>query len=54
MMEIMYEIPSRDDIKKCIVTKETIRNHQLPTLVLYDSKKETSKKELTKGKESVS
>ena len=40
MMEIMYEIPSRDDIKKCIVTKETITNHQLPTLVLVDSKKE--------------
>ncbi|OJV66383.1 MAG: ATP-dependent protease ATP-binding subunit ClpX [Clostridiales bacterium 38-18] len=54
MMEIMYEIPSRDDIKKCIVTKETIRNHQLPTLVLFDSKKEASKKETSKGKESVS
>lgn len=54
MMEIMYEIPSRDDIKKCIVTKETIRNHQLPTLVLVDAKKEGAKKELKKGKESVS
>lgn len=39
MMEIMYEIPSRDDIKKCIVTKETILNHQLPTLVLMEPKK---------------
>ena len=54
MMEIMYEIPSRDDIKKCIVTKETIRNHQLPTLVLFDAKKENAKKESRKGKESVS
>lgn len=54
MMEIMYEIPSRDDIKKCIVTKETIRNHQLPTLVLIDAKKEGAKKGLPKGKESVS
>lgn len=54
MMEIMYEIPSRDDIKKCIVTKETIRNHQLPTLVLIDAKKESAKKGLPKGKESVS
>jgi ATP-dependent Clp protease ATP-binding subunit ClpX len=54
MMEIMYEIPSRDDIKKCIVTKETIRNHQLPTLVLFDAKKENAKKEPRKGKESVS
>ena len=54
MMEIMYEIPSRDDIKKCIVTKETIRNHQLPTLVLVDIKKEPVKRESKKGKESVS
>ncbi len=54
MMEIMYEIPSRDDIKKCIVTKETIHNHQLPTLVLFDAKKESIKKESRKGKESVS
>ena len=54
MMEIMYEIPSRDDIKKCIVTKETIRNHQLPTLVLVDAKKESVKRETKKGKESVS
>jgi len=54
MMEIMYEIPSRDDIKKCIVTKETIHNHQLPTLVLFDAKKESAKRESRKGKESVS
>lgn len=40
MMEIMYEIPSREDIKKCIVTKETITNHQMPTLVLVDAKRE--------------
>lgn len=39
MMEIMYEIPSRNDIVKCVVTKETITNHQRPTLVLADSKK---------------
>ncbi|MBS7525517.1 ATP-dependent Clp protease ATP-binding subunit ClpX [Fusibacter paucivorans] len=44
MMEVMYEIPSRDDIKKCIVTKETITNHQMPTLVLAESKKERVKK----------
>lgn len=42
MMEIMYEIPSRNDIVKCVVTKETITNHQRPTLVLADSKKKTT------------
>lgn len=34
MTEIMYEIPSRDDIEKCIITKETIMNNMEPTLVL--------------------
>lgn len=41
MMEIMYEIPSRSDIVKCVVTKETITQHQLPTLVLAESKKKS-------------
>ena len=34
MTEIMYEIPSRDDIEKCIVTKETIELKKQPELVL--------------------
>ena len=34
MRDIMYEIPSRTDIEKCIVTKQTILNKEPPTLVL--------------------
>ncbi|MBN2797217.1 MAG: ATP-dependent Clp protease ATP-binding subunit ClpX [Clostridia bacterium] len=34
MMDIMYEIPSRTDVKKCVITKETIENNQQPTLLL--------------------
>ena len=34
MTDIMYDIPSRDDVVKCIVTKDTIENHTRPTLVL--------------------
>lgn len=34
MTDIMYEIPSRDDVKKCIITKETISKGAQPTLVL--------------------
>ena len=26
MMECMYEVPSRDDIKKVIVTKEAVKD----------------------------
>ncbi len=44
MLEIMFDIPSRDDIKKCIVTKETIERQQQPTLVLAESKKLKKKK----------
>lgn len=44
MLDIMYEIPSRDDIKKCIITKESIVNNSEPTLVLSKSNKTRNKK----------
>ncbi len=34
MTDIMYEIPSRDDVEKCVITKETITGDKPPTLVL--------------------
>lgn len=34
MTGIMFEIPSREDVKKCIITKGTIEEEQEPTLVL--------------------
>ena len=40
MTDIMYEIPSRGDVRKCIITKGTIDNDMMPTLVLVDSSKE--------------
>ncbi len=36
MMDIMFDVPSRDDVKKCIVTKETIENQEEPVLVLEE------------------
>ncbi|MCL2437289.1 MAG: ATP-dependent Clp protease ATP-binding subunit ClpX [Clostridiales bacterium] len=45
MTDIMYEIPSRDDVKKCIITKGTIDNDIMPTLVLAESKKEKKRDE---------
>ena len=38
MNDIMFEIPSRDDIVKCIITKETIENGQAPTLIVDENK----------------
>lgn len=40
MSDIMYEIPSRTDVKKCIVTKETVENGEKPRLILEGKSKE--------------
>ncbi len=45
MRDIMFEIPSRDDIKKCIVTRETISEGVQPKLVYGESKRKRIKKE---------
>lgn len=36
MLEVMFELPSRDDIKKCIITAETITEKADPKLLLAD------------------
>lgn len=51
MMDIMYEVPSRKDVKKCIITRETIENSQMPTLVLAEEKNDHRKEH---SEESVS
>jgi len=43
MRNVMYDIPSRTDIAKCIVTKEVISNKEEPILVAVERK--TKKKE---------
>nr|WP_300090912.1 ATP-dependent protease ATP-binding subunit ClpX [Sedimentibacter sp.] len=47
MTDVMYEIPSRNDIKKCVITKDTIINKSEPKLVL-------TKKPLSDNKENAS
>jgi ATP-dependent Clp protease ATP-binding subunit ClpX len=42
MLNIMYEIPSRKDIKKCIVTGETIRERKDPNLITISELKQAS------------
>jgi ATP-dependent Clp protease ATP-binding subunit ClpX len=49
MLDIMYEMPSRDDIEKCVITKDTIMNAQEPTLVLSDRKKKSRAKKSGKS-----
>ena len=33
LLEVMYDIPERADVRKCIITEETIRSGRLPLLL---------------------
>ncbi|QAS54020.1 ATP-dependent protease ATP-binding subunit ClpX [Halobacillus litoralis] len=49
MLDVMYELPSRDDIEKCIITKETVTaENGRPKLVLTDGTVEDENKESPK------
>ncbi|HHW98069.1 MAG TPA: ATP-dependent Clp protease ATP-binding subunit ClpX [Firmicutes bacterium] len=39
MLEVMYDIPSRTDVKKCVVTEEAIANQEPPLLITGSRKK---------------
>jgi len=36
MLDVMYELPSREDVKKCIITAKTITDKEKPKLLLED------------------
>ncbi|CAH0346320.1 ATP-dependent protease ATP-binding subunit ClpX [Bacillus sp. CECT 9360] len=36
MLEVMFDLPSRDDIEKCVITAETITDNKPPKFVLTD------------------
>ncbi len=38
MVEIMYDLPSRSDVTKCVITKEVILSNSAPVLVTVDRK----------------
>lgn len=39
MLEVMYDIPSRDDVKKCVITEESIINQEPPLLITGNKEK---------------
>lgn len=39
MLEIMYDIPSRDDVARCTVSRDTIIKREIPLIVALDRKK---------------
>jgi ATP-dependent Clp protease ATP-binding subunit ClpX len=36
MLDVMFDLPSREDITKCVITKETIIDNSVPKLLLED------------------
>ncbi|MDO4545274.1 MAG: ATP-dependent Clp protease ATP-binding subunit ClpX, partial [Bacillota bacterium] len=43
MTNIMYELPSRSDVNKCIITKETVEAEKEPELILAEPKRAKAK-----------
>jgi len=37
MLEVMYELPAKTDVKKCVVTKNVITKGERPVLVMSDA-----------------
>ena len=44
MLDVMYDLPSRDDISKCIITKDTVLGENAPKLILSDGTIEEEKR----------
>lgn len=44
MLDVMFDLPSRDDIERCVITKETVVDQKLPKLLLKDGTEVNAKK----------
>ena len=36
MRNVMYDVPSRNDVKKCVVTEATVRKHEEPQMIVEE------------------
>ena len=45
MLNVMYDLPSRSDVTKCVVTQEVVQKKEEPMLVMGDKVKKGGKKE---------
>jgi ATP-dependent Clp protease ATP-binding subunit ClpX len=45
MLDLMYEVPSRKDVKKVLVTKEAVEGRAAPTLMLAEKKPSRKREE---------
>jgi len=44
LLDVMFELPSRDDVSQCVITREVVLKREKPILVTQDKRK---KKEVT-------
>lgn len=51
MTDIMFELPSREDVEKCIITKETIEEKKEPELVLRENLEDANPANLNDDKD---
>jgi ATP-dependent Clp protease ATP-binding subunit ClpX len=42
MLNIMYEVPSRTDVRKCIVSAETVLERKDPAIVTWNESRTAS------------
>ncbi len=54
MMNVMYEIPSRNDVDKCVITKEAVENNTDPLLIISESQSARKAAKSGEKRESVS
>ena len=52
-MDVQFELPSRRDVSKCVVTKETIEQGLRPTLVTQAVPRETGDGDMDQVSESA-
>ena len=45
MLNVMYDLPSRNDVTKCVVTQDVVAKKEEPLLVVADKPAKKSKKE---------
>ena len=39
MLDTMFELPSREDVSKCVITDASVKGEEKPTLILGERKK---------------
>jgi len=53
MMDVMYDIPSKRNVEKCIIDKETVNSGKPPTLIFNEAKKAISPAKKKKHSENI-